>query len=120
MITYFLQENKPNNVLESQMLMHLNDSHNFQDNVFAKENYMKKKNFGYEEHQNLFNNPIIGYKHPGVTTNGINLTENLNYVKRQYDNSKSININNHFNINNYSNYNNQSMPQKSTVSSLKT
>lgn len=125
MITYFLCDNKPTNVLGNDPT-HLNNVHNFhhnehnnyQGNVINKEIYMKKKNFGFPpEEMTNYTGPahpyslqrynIAGDKPPAY--NGVNLTENLNYAKREFDNyNKNININNHYNISNYnsiSNYN---------------
>jgi adenylate cyclase 1 len=95
MVTYFLCDTKPSNELGMEMghLRHPNyhENANYQGSVINKEIYMKKKNFGnyLEEKQPTSSNLY----------NGMNLTENLNYVKREYDNYNKININNHFNIN---------------------
>ena len=59
---------------------------------------MKKKNFGnflLEENKPSTSNVFYG----NGGNNGMNLTENLNYVKREYDSYNKININNHYNIN---------------------
>jgi len=99
MVTYFLCDSKPSNEGEAghHQLRHPNyhENANYQGSVINKEIYMKKKNFGnYLEDKPATSNA-------GNFYNGVNLTENLNYVKREYDNYNKININNHYNINNY-------------------
>lgn len=101
MITYFLCDTKPSNDIGVEMahLRHPNyhENANYQGSVINKEIYMKKKNFGnFLEEKATSSN----YTAPAIY-NGMNLTENLNYVKREYDNYNKININNHYNINNY-------------------
>lgn len=101
MVTYFLCDTKPSNEIGMDMNGHRNyhENANYQGSVINKEIYMKKKNFGnYLEEKQPTSSNIY---------NGMNLTENLNYVKREYDNYNKININNHYNINNYNNYPNQ-------------
>lgn len=98
MVTYFLCDTKPSNDIGMDMvhMRHPNYHENANYNsAVNKEIYMKKKNFGnyLEEKPASTNN--------GNHYNGMNLTENLNYVKREYDNYNKININNHYNINNY-------------------
>lgn len=97
MITYFLCDAKPSTDIgmEGQMMIRHPNYHenaNYQGSVINKEIYMKKKNFG---------NYLEDKPSSSSNYNGMNLTENLNYVKREYDNYNKININNHFNINNY-------------------
>lgn len=98
MITYFLCDTKPSN--DTMDAMHLRNAHenaNYQGSAINKEIYMKKKNFGnYLEEKPTSSN----YSAPAIY-NGMNLTENLNYVKREYDNYNKINVKNHYNINNY-------------------
>lgn len=125
MVTYFLCDNKPTNVLGTEpagmhqpIHFHNNENANYQGNQINKDNFMKKKNFGniLEDNHAQYQHPIpVRFNIPSNVDksvaignyNGVNLTENLNYVKREYDNySKAININNHFNINNYSSINN--------------
>ncbi|KAL7031447.1 hypothetical protein ACKWTF_007015 [Chironomus riparius] len=114
MVTYFLIDSKPSNEIGMEMihLRHQNyhENANYQGSAINKEIYMKKKNFGnfLEEkpstsNHNNYNN--------GNLYNGMNLTENLNYVKREYDNYNKININNHYNINNYNIHGQQQQPQ---------
>lgn len=107
MITYFLCDVKPSNEIGMEMnhVRHPNyhENANYQGNVINKEIYMKKKNFG----SYLDEKPSSSSNY----YNGMNLTDNLNYVKREYDNYNKININNHYNINNY---NIHGHPQQST------
>lgn len=107
MVTYFLCDTKPSNELGMEHhLRHPNfhENANYQGSAINKEIYMKKKNFGnYLEEKPAAVASYSGY-------NGMNLTENLNYVKREYDNYNKININNHYNINNY-NIHGQPHPQ---------
>lgn len=134
MITYFLCDNKSTNVLGNDPT-HLNNVHNFhhnehinyQGNVINKEIYMKKKNFGFPQDE-LAGYPGPGQVHPYSLQryniqekqpnayNGVNLTENLNYAKREFDNyNKNIN---HYNINNYnsiSNYNINHQQQQQAI-----
>jgi class 3 adenylate cyclase len=92
MVTYFLNDTKPSNELGMDHMRHYHENANYQGSAINKEIYMKKKNFGnYLEDKPTSSNLY----------NGMNLTENLNYVKREYDNYNKININNHYNINNY-------------------
>lgn len=100
MVTYFLCDTKPPNDMGVEMgLMRQPNFHenaNFQGSAINKEIYMKKKNFG-----NYLEEKPSSSSYNGNLYNGMNLTENLNYVKREYDNYNKININNHYNINNY-------------------
>lgn len=102
MVTYFLCDTKPSNELGMDHMRHPNfhENANYQGSAINKEIYMKKKNFGN----------YLEEKPTSSNYNGMNLTENLNYVKREYDNYNKININNHYNINNY-NINGQHQPQ---------
>lgn len=109
MVTYFLCDPKPSNDIGIEMahMRHPNyhENANYQGSAINKEIYMKKKNFGnYLEEKPPSNANMY---------NGINLTENLNYVKREYDNYNKININNHYNINNYNihGHHQQTQPQ---------
>lgn len=105
MVTYFLIDSKPSNEIGMEMihLRHQNyhENANYQGSAINKEIYMKKKNFGnfLEEKPSTSNHN--NYNNGTNLYNGMNLTENLNYVKREYDNYNKININNHYNINNY-------------------
>lgn len=98
MVTYFLCDTKPSNELGMDHMRHPNfhENANYQGSVINKEIYMKKKNFG-----NYLEDKPTSSNYNGNLYNGMNLTENLNYVKREYDNYNKININNHYNINNY-------------------
>lgn len=98
MVTYFLCDTKPSNELGMDHMRHPNyhENANYQGSAINKEIYMKKKNFG----NYLEEKPAVP-NYNGNLYNGMNLTENLNYVKREYDNYNKININNHYNINNY-------------------
>lgn len=97
MITYFLCDTKPSN--DTMDAMHLrsagfHENANYQGSAINKEIYMKKKNFGnYLEEKPTSSN----YNAPAVY-NGVNLTENLNYVKREYINNYNIN---NYNIHGY-------------------
>lgn len=104
MITYFLNDTKPKSEIGMDMIqmrhpvMNYHENANYQGSVINKEIYMKKKNFGnfLLEDNSKPSTSNIFY---GNGSNGVNLTENLNYVKREYDNYNKININNHYNIN---------------------
>lgn len=102
MVTYFLCDTKPSNDIGMEMahMRHPNyhENANYQGSAINKEIYMKKKNFG-----NYLEEKPTSSNHNGnnLYNGGMNLTENLNYVKREYDNYNKININNHYNINNY-------------------
>lgn len=105
MITYFLNDTKPKSEIGMDMVQmrhptsNYHENANYQGSVINKEIYMKKKNFGNfllednKQQQPTTSNNLYG------NNNGMNLTENLNYVKREYDNYNKININNHYNIN---------------------
>lgn len=104
MITYFLNDTKPKSEIGMDMIqmrhpaMNYHENANYQGSVINKEIYMKKKNFGnFLLEDNKPSTSNIFYGNGG--NNGVNLTENLNYVKREYDNYNKININNHYNIN---------------------
>lgn len=87
MVTYFLCDTKPSNDIGLDMRHpNFHENANYQGSAINKEIYMKKKNFGnyLEEKQPTSSN-----------YSGMNLTENLNYVKREYDNYNKININNY-------------------------
>lgn len=97
MITYFLCDVKTSNEIGMEMnplrQPNYHENTNYQGSVINKEMYTKKKNFG---------NYLEDKPQPSNYYNGMNFTDNLNYVKREYDNYNKININNHhFNINNY-------------------
>lgn len=108
MVTYFLCDTKPSNDIGMEMahLRHPNYHENANYNsAINKEIYMKKKNFG-----NYLEDKPTASTYNGNLHNGMNLTENLNYVKREYDNYNKININNHYNINNYNIHGQQQYP----------
>lgn len=100
MVTYFLCDTKPSNELGPELgpLRHPNfhENANYQGSAINKDIFMKKKNFG-----NFLEEKPSASQYNGSLYNGMNLTENLNYVKREYDKYNKININNHYNINNY-------------------
>jgi adenylate cyclase 1 len=103
MITYFLNDTKPKSEIGMDMIQmrHSNyhENANYQGSVINKEIYMKKKNFGnFLVEDNNGSKPSTSNNFYG-NSNGMNLTENLNYVKREYDNYNKINVNNHYNIN---------------------
>jgi adenylate cyclase 1 len=93
MITHFLNDSKPKNEIGMEMIhmahMNYHENANYQGSVVNKEIYMKKKNFGNFLEDKQSSTSSNNY-------NGMNLTENLNYVKREYDNYNKIN--NHYNI----------------------
>lgn len=101
MVTYFLCDTKPSNDIGMEMANarypNYHENANYQGSAINKEIYMKKKNFG----NYLEEKPSSSNYNAANVYSGVNLTENLNYVKREYDNYNKININNHYNINNY-------------------
>lgn len=109
MITYFLCDTKQSNDMGMEMAhtRHPNyhENANYQGSAINKEIYMKKKNFG-----NYLEEKPSSSSYNANLYNGMNLTENLNYVKREYDNYNKININNHYNINNYNIHGQQHQP----------